>query len=131
MNKMQQQVQDFHRAMDVTVGTSPALRDTELRCRIIEEETRETVEAIRAGDLAGTIDGLCDLIYVAFGTAVACGIDLEPFFNEVQRSNMAKLWPDGKPRHREDRKVLKPPNWQPPRIKEMLGDLFVKAENNP
>lgn len=33
--------------------------------------------------------------------------------NEVMRSNMAKLWDDGKPRYREsDGKAIKPPNWK-------------------
>ncbi len=131
MNPMQAAVQKFHEAMGVTIGTSPAIRDAELRVRIIEEEANETTEAIRNGDLVGAIDGLCDLIYVALGTAVTFGINLQPFFDEVQRSNMTKLWPDGKSYKRADGKVLKPPTFQSPRIKEMLSDLFVQAEAKP
>ena len=40
-------------------------------------------------------------------------------FNEVHRSNMAKLV-DGKVIRREDGKVLKPEGWQPPQLAQFL-----------
>ena len=42
-------------------------------------------------------------------------------FNEVHRSNMAKLV-DGKVLRREDGKVLKPEGWQPPQLAQFLPD---------
>lgn len=47
------------------------------------------------------------------------GLDLFPFYEEVHKTNMAKL---GGPK-REDGKQLKPPGWQPPRIAEILAEL--------
>jgi len=47
------------------------------------------------------------------------GIDLMPFYEEVHRTNMAKL---GGPK-REDGKQLKPPGWEPPRIGEILKEM--------
>jgi predicted HAD superfamily Cof-like phosphohydrolase len=110
-------VQEFHAAMGQTIGETPAIRDELLRWSLIQEEAAETISALAAGDLVEVADGLCDLIYVALGTAVACGIDLAPLFDEVHASNMAKLQGGHK---REDGKWIKPPGWKPPRIAELL-----------
>lgn len=122
LNPWQRDVYDFHRALDVPVGCgcnshhlSPERR--ELRAALIEEEAAETVDAIRRSRLVDTIDGLCDLIVVVLGTAVELGIDLQPFWNEVHASNMAKK---GGPT-REDGKKLKPEGWEPP---DLFGVLM-------
>jgi predicted HAD superfamily Cof-like phosphohydrolase len=93
--------------------TIPSLEIRMLRARLIMEEALETVEAlglrvgvpwewIRAhklefiedGDcnLTSVADGMADLQCVNLGSAVACGIDLEPIFAEVCRSNDTKWW---------------------------------------
>ncbi len=74
--------------------------------------------------LVEAIDGLCDSNYVNFGTAVVLGVDLQPFYDEVHRSNMAK---EGGPM-RADGKVLKPEGWQPPRIAEILHAQIINRE---
>lgn len=109
----------FHLALGIPVGDTPAIRRGDLRASLIEEEARETVEAIRAGDLVQTIDGLCDLLCVVHGAALEFGVDLDPFWAEVHKTNMAKA---GGP-VREDGKVLKPEGWTPPRIAELLRTL--------
>lgn len=109
-------VQEFHAALGATIGETPSLRDLALRRSLIQEESKETLAALWRGDMVETADGLCDLIYVALGTAVAFGIDLAPLFEEVHATNMAKLG-GGK---REDGKYLKPTGWKPPRIAELL-----------
>lgn len=93
------------------------MRDATLRASLIEEESLETIAALRNNDLLGTIDGLCDLLYVTYGTAVSMGLDLEPFFDEVHRSNMTKI---GGP-IRPDGKRLKPPGWDPPDLAKVLA----------
>lgn len=119
LNPWQASVRDFHFKFGVMDGMQPPrVRQAELRARLIAEEAKETCEAILRGDLVETIDGLCDLIYVACGAASVFGVNLAPFFEEVHRSNMAKE--EGS--RREDGKILKPEGWQPPRIAEILEE---------
>ena len=67
-------------------------------------------------------DGLVDQLYFIIGTMVEAGVEPQEIFNVVQKANMAKLHSDGKPRFREDGKVLKPEGWQSPdsEIKEII-----------
>jgi predicted HAD superfamily Cof-like phosphohydrolase len=44
----------------------------------------------------------------------------QKIWNEVSRSNLSKISPNGKVIKREDGKVLKPEGWSPPNIKEIL-----------
>lgn len=116
MNNQSNMVRRFHAKFGVPVGGSPAIRRAELRAGLIEEEARETCLAIMAGDLPGSIDGLCDLIYVCYGAALEFGVDLDVFFREVHATNMRKTGGAT----REDGKIMKPPGWEPPRIAELL-----------
>ena len=98
MNAMQAKVKEFHAKFMGTDPDQPTIPDEDvqkLRLRLIDEEIREFAEASASGDLPAAIKELCDLLYVVLGTANAYGIDIEPFFDEVHRSNMSKLWNDG------------------------------------
>ncbi|HZR80427.1 MAG TPA: hypothetical protein VFD92_04945 [Candidatus Binatia bacterium] len=116
MKDSQNAVKQFHQAFDLTIGDTPMIREPELRATLIDEEANETTYAIMHGDLVGAIDGMCDLIYVVLGTAVAFGIDLEPFFWEIHRSNMSKV---GGTKNALG-KLVKPPTYSPPRIAQLL-----------
>ena len=111
-----QDIVDFHReVMKDEFPTTPHIptdRYTVLRQKLIKEETEETLKALRTGNLVGIADGIADSIVVLLGTAVTCGIDMRPVWNEVHRTNMAKK--EGK--LREDGKRLKPKKWKPPDI---------------
>lgn len=60
------------------------------RARLIVEEFRELLEAMREGDEVETADAITDLCYVVVGTAVSFGLPLDALFAEVHRSNMTK-----------------------------------------
>ena len=75
---------------------------------------------LERGDLVGIADALADIVYVAYGTALTYGIDLDAVLHEVHRSNMSKLGSDGKPLIREDGKVLKSERYFPPDIESVL-----------
>lgn len=116
MDRKQNMVRHFHVKFGVPVGDTPAIRRGPLRAALIREEAGEALDAIESDDLAGAIDGLCDLIYVCYGAALEFGVDLDPFFREVHATNMKKV---GGPT-REDGKIMKPDGWRPPRIPELL-----------
>ena len=71
------------------------------------------------------IDGMCDIIVTVHNTSNAMNIDLEPYFNEIHRTNMEKA--DGP--MREDGKRLKPEGWEEPDIRGMLEDELRRYEN--
>jgi hypothetical protein len=95
----------------------------ELRCALIEEEAREFREAVEANDPVEMVDALCDLLYVVYGAACQLGVDLDPFFHEVHRTNMEK-GPAAGGYRRSDGKWMKPAGWQPPRIAQMLKERY-------
>lgn len=137
-------VRDFHEAFKHHVRTTPdtgqvveKVRD--LRIELIREEFEELCEAalgkevwvmiehkpggsiMNKPDIVGVADALADIMYVVSGMALVYGIDLDAVFEEVHRSNMNKLGPDGKPIYRDDGKVTKPEGWEPPNIAKVLG----------
>lgn len=115
MMKQQEQVEEFQIAFNHPVADKPTFMPkerAEARMSWVIEEVNEFLEADNVIDQA---DALVDCLYFILGSAVECGVDLEPVFDIVQRANMAKLWSDGKPHYREsDGKVAKPEGWQPP-----------------
>lgn len=124
-HKAQRDVLDFHRALDIPIGETPAIRRPELRAELIREEAAETVDAILRGDLVEAIDGLCDLLCVSYGAAIEFGVDLAPYWDEVHRTNMAKV---GGP-VRADGKRLKPDGWTPPDIAGILAAALSDPES--
>jgi predicted HAD superfamily Cof-like phosphohydrolase len=117
-NPMQASVREWHEKFGVVVGDSVAIRRPSLRAELIREEAAETVDAIERGDLVEAIDGMCDLLYVVFGTAVEFGVNLAPFFDEVHRTNMLKVGGAT----RADGKILKPEGWERPHIAQLLAE---------
>ena len=119
MNKMQEQVKDWSVKFQQLVNTKPVIPPLEirkLRARLILEEALETISGLGfaidlennsvfdsikntkegqylfAPDIEQIVDGIADSIFVQLGTAIACGIDIEPVWDEVVRSNNSKLW---------------------------------------
>lgn len=129
MTDMFKSVVDFHKAFGQLVSEDPVfpienIRD--LRVKLLREEFEEYIEAEKNNDFVEVADALADLIYIACGTAASYGIPLDKVFEEVHRSNMAKLV-DGKPLKREDGKVIKPEGWTPPDIE---GVIKKQHQNN-
>lgn len=124
MNDQQRMVGEFMRAFGQNVPSTYTIREFpgKLRAELIREEAEEFAQAISEGHHIKALDALCDLLYVTYGAACAYGVDIEPLFAEVHRSNMSKLGADGKPIYREDGKVLKPSHWSAPNIMDILAN---------
>jgi predicted HAD superfamily Cof-like phosphohydrolase len=114
----------FHQAFNLPMRQVPTadidLALARLRVALLEEEVGEFVAASERGDLIGVADALADIVYVAYGTALTYGFDLDAVLHEVHRSNMSKLGSDGNPLIREDGKVLKSERYFPPDIESVL-----------
>jgi predicted HAD superfamily Cof-like phosphohydrolase len=120
MTDEQAMVEEFHKKFDILVHTSPtdASEDTRrLRIRLIQEEFDELKESMMEGNLAALAKEMADLLYVVYGTAVSYGIDMEPVFREVHRSNLSKVGGY----KREDGKWVKPPTYSPAKIEPLLA----------
>lgn len=89
--------------------------------KLIEEEAEELNQAILNKDRVEMLDALIDIVVVTIGAIHSMGADAEGAWNEVMRTNFAKIDPDtGKVRKREDGKVLKPEGWSPPNLTSYL-----------
>jgi predicted HAD superfamily Cof-like phosphohydrolase len=101
----------FHVAFKLPHQAQPNINIDEslakLRISLLEEEFNEYVASATVGDLIGIADALADIAYVAYGTALTYGIDLDLVLSEVHRANMSKLGSNGRPLKREDGKVAK------------------------
>ncbi|MGV2866403.1 pyrophosphohydrolase domain-containing protein [Achromobacter sp. AGC39] len=91
---------------------------------LVEEEYKETVLARERGDIVETADGIIDTIKVLLEYGESIGIDTEAVWNEIHRSNMAKVDPEtGAVVRRDDGKILKPEGWKKPDVRKVLfGD---------
>jgi NTP pyrophosphatase (non-canonical NTP hydrolase) len=144
MNKMQQRVHEF---LLKHLGAAPNGWPNETgvynKWLLIREEYCELTEALGLdafidNDITGpyldyrhtrpldepkTVDAICDLLYVIFNLCEELELDIEPFFNEVHRSNMTKVPAALSP----NKKVQKGPSWEAPRIAEMLANYRRNA----
>ena len=94
---------------------------TSLRYSLIKEELEELKEAMDNKDIKEVADALTDILYVTYGAGHAFGINLDKCFEEVQKSNMSKLGPDGKPIYNDKGKVLKGPNYFKPDLGKFVA----------
>jgi len=143
-------IKDFMESAGQVVPPEPTQLDAttaELRARLLLEETLETIRAlgveIHLAELGqehvpiemehlrltstvpchtlAMVDGICDVVYVALGTLVSAGLPFDPFMDEVCENNLSKVRPVAKI---VNGKVVKPDNYQPPRLSEILLNLY-------
>jgi len=119
-----QQAVEFRKSFRVNNSTTPASRT--LQRRLIVEEFKEFLDAENQLILGLTINSadclkeLADLVYVCYQYAANLGWDLDEALDRVHKSNMSKLDDNGNPIYREDGKVLKSKNYQPPNLTDLV-----------
>jgi predicted HAD superfamily Cof-like phosphohydrolase len=143
-------VEKFMQLAGQDTPTKPTVLDEEtriLRAKLIMEEALETVKALGVDadlfgayslvdceeeinytisgnydfDMVEVADGCADISVVTIGTLIACGLPDGELLDMVDQNNLDKF---GEGHYiREDGKLVKPPNHQPPDIKGWIGSL--------
>jgi hypothetical protein len=109
--------------------------DTGLAWGLVDEEVnKELFPALFKYNKSPTLenkvevaDAIVDSIYVLFQLARSVDIPFPECWDEVHKSNMAKMT-NGVVVRRSDGKILKPEGWQPPNIWEVLHKVESKKE---
>jgi predicted HAD superfamily Cof-like phosphohydrolase len=109
----------FMQACDQTVG-SVNLDQYALYLDLIREEVQELEDSRHP---VSDLDAMIDILVVTIGAIHSMGADAEGAWNEVMRSNLAKIDPEsGLVLKREDGKVLKPAGWTAPELDPFLNE---------
>ena len=122
MSLLSNQAIEFRQAY----GIQNSLSARETQRSLIVEEFEEFKAAdtqmvlMHPQDREACLKELADLVYVCAQYAENMNWDLEQALRRVHKSNMSKLGDDGKPIKREDGKVLKGPNYQPPDLSDLV-----------
>ena len=120
MNKVLSDQKQFMTACGQTVDTYNT-DQFHLYKSLIGEEVSELIHAIQINDRTEQLDALIDILVVTAGALHSLGVDSEAAWDEVMRTNFAKVDPvTGKVKRREDGKILKPDGWQPPQLKQFV-----------
>lgn len=99
----------------------PSPENYQMYLRLINEEVEELQHAIDIDDRVEQLDALVDILVVTAGAIRAAGWDGEAAWNEVMRTNFAKIDSEtGKVIKRADGKVLKPEGWQAPELAQFV-----------
>ncbi|MFF4017100.1 MazG nucleotide pyrophosphohydrolase domain-containing protein [Streptomyces sp. NPDC001843] len=116
-------VRQFHHAFGLDARATPTRVSPELaahRGELLAEEAAEVAEVAVTGPLDRLAHELADVVYVAYGTALVHGIDLDEVIAEIHRANMSKLGPGGQVARRADGKILKGEHYRAPDVSAVL-----------
>ena len=96
----------------------PSMDNINLYFKLIEEEYQEF---LHSKDKVEELDACMDMIWVILGYCYMKGWNVDGAWNEVARSNLAKIdSKTGKVLKSFDGKVMKSKGWKPPKLKPFL-----------
>ena len=122
--RLSRQAKEFRKAYKISNSNSRPARAKQHS--LIVEEFKEFLQAegmlylSAAEHKENCLKELADLVYVCYQYAENMGWDLDEAMHRVHESNMSKLDNEGNPIYREDGKVLKGPNYQPPNLADLV-----------
>ena len=123
MSKVFTDVQMFMRACDHITPASPSDSTSlsELYKSLIDEEYAEFVTACDSNNDVEQLDACFDMIWVIVAYAKTRGWDIDKAWDEGAKSNLYKIdQASGRVIRREDGKILKPKDWQPPNFQKFV-----------
>lgn len=120
-----EKVAEFQKATDQPVADSPSVGDDKnnmLRYQLMNEENREYLTASLQYDKVEILDAVVDMLYILAGTINQHGMQgvIEEAFNRVHANNITKVGADGKVLRNPDGKILKPENFVPVDLSDLV-----------
>ena len=112
----------FMRACGQTTTTINKAQ-SDMYLALIKEEGEELVVALQECDVVEELDAIIDLLVVIIGYGLSRGFPMVEAWDEVLRSNMAKIDPlTGTVLRRADGKILKPAGWTAPDLDSVIHE---------
>lgn len=112
------EVKEFYESFGMSYpNDNPKHIEPARRAELMAYLLNEVLEFGRSPDLLSQVDAATDLLFFVFDVFVELGVPPDEPFRIVCKANMAKLWPDGKPRFDMTvvpPKLIKPEGWEPP-----------------
>jgi len=86
----------------------------------LADALKEHTSTVRIVDRIACLDALCDQIVTATGVAVYAGMNMELGLSKVIASNWSKFDRNGNPIFKENGKIAKGPDYEPPYLGECV-----------
>jgi predicted HAD superfamily Cof-like phosphohydrolase len=100
----------------------PSADNIQLYSNLIDEEYEEFRDAFEKKDDIEQLDACMDMIWVILGYCKMKGYNVRGAWNEVARSNLAKIDINtGKVIKNSAGKVMKPEGWKPPELANFIS----------
>lgn len=137
-------IEEFHKKYNLAYEGKPRVLPESIsgfREKFIKEEYDEYLKAVTvakaelsekslsfddemAHALEQALDALVDLTYVVLGTAYLHGFDFREAWRRVHAANMQKIRAKNENQSKRGNSydVIKPPGWQPPRLRDLVSD---------
>ena len=123
MNRLQAAVLEFNKKGGQYVADEMGMCDAvsmDNQMELLQEEIDETMDWYNKGNYIEVLDGLVDSLYVLLHFFNMLGVDLDPLFDEVHRSNMSKADPETGEFILENGKIQKGPGYRKPDLESVL-----------